>query len=498
MGNKQRKIAADHWDDVDREQVDKLPEGINGLRVFVMKGLQNKKKTSEVLKDGRRWKKNCPTRWHGHPRTRYADCKGSYLCRNEKCPYKLQYGVINKTQFEKKKDGRMVCKGCGLAGGFLECPARRYISYGKRSVTVYHCGEHTCPVIKGTGKNAQHIEQLVRDNPNIKPSEIQSACVLSAFRQELDWNEVEKRVESTLDRNWIANTKKKFKKEMEPVGHDFEAVAVFKEYCDKRDKFFIYKLNDRRGNPDLPSFVFKTSETKARMAIHMNRGGDHFLSEEFCFFDGKRKRCRGFVTLTASVYHPLLRKQITLAIMESESENTVNVTLFWTLFNEVITKVSKNQVVKFDPVGWCTDMAGANLAGIANVFGEESKNRIKSCEFHFKEHRNRMSRKLDPESSDVFRNLCNRLLQSETTDAYDKVKSEMDSFIAETKERAYLKSWLAWWHDRRGFIFRAFAPSASPQMNQAEVVHAGWVHRDPPNICLCWMHAKRMQETRLR
>ena len=118
-------------------------------------------------------------------------------------------------------------------------------------------------------------------------------------------------------------------------------------------------------------------------------------------------------------------------------------------------------------------MAGANLAGIANVFGEESKNRIKSCEFHFKEHRNRMSRKLDPESSDVFRNLCNRLLQSETTDAYDKVKSEMDSFIAETKERAYLKSWLAWWHDRRGFIFRAFAPSASPQMNQAEVVHAG-------------------------
>jgi len=60
---------------------------------------------------------------------------------------------------------------------------------------VYHCGEHTCPVIKSTGKNAQHIEQLVRDNPNIKPSEIQSACILSAFQQELDWNEVEKRVE---------------------------------------------------------------------------------------------------------------------------------------------------------------------------------------------------------------------------------------------------------------------------------------------------------------
>ena len=49
---------------------------------------------------------------------------------------------------------------------------------------------------------------------------------------------------------------------------------------------------------------------------------------------------------------------------------------------------------------------------------------------------------------------------------------------------AFLKSWLAWWHDRRGFIFRAFAPSQAPHMNQAEVVHAGWVHRDQPDLSL--------------
>jgi len=36
---------------------------------------------------------------------------------------------------------------------------------------------------------------------------------------------------------------------MEQVGYDLEAVAVFEEYYNKRDKFFIYKLNDRRGNP---------------------------------------------------------------------------------------------------------------------------------------------------------------------------------------------------------------------------------------------------------
>ena len=174
----------------------------------------------------------------------------------------------------------------------------------------------------------QHVEQLVRNNPNIKPSEIQSVCVISAFRQQLDWDEVEKKIQSMMDRKWIANTKKKVKRYMESAGHDFEAVAVFKEYCDKKDTPFIYKLNDRRGNSETPSFVFKTSETKAKIALNVDRGRANFLHEEFCFFDGKRKRCRGFVTLTASVYHPLIRKQITLAVMESESENTENVTVF--------------------------------------------------------------------------------------------------------------------------------------------------------------------------
>ena len=193
------------------------------------------------------------------------------------------------------------------------------------------------------------------------------------------------------------------------------------------------------------------------MGLNMDREGDLFLHEEFCFFNGKRKRCKGFVTLTASVYHPLLRKQITPVVMESESENTENVILFWNLFNEVLAKVSKDQTTRFNPVGWCTDMAGANLAGIAKVFGEEGKSRIKSCEFHFKEHRNKMAKKLETESSDVLKCLCNRLLESETPDAYHEAKTEIDHFINITAERAFLKSWLAWWHDRRGFIFRAFA-----------------------------------------
>lgn len=114
-------------------------------------------------------------------------------------------------------------------------------------------------------------------------------------------------------------------------------------------------MNVRRGKSDLLSLLFKTSATKAHMALNMNKKGTHFLNEEI--FDGKWKRHRGLVALTASVYYRLLIKQVTLAIMESESENTENVTLVWTPSKEVLEKLSKNKGKKFHPVGWCADKA---------------------------------------------------------------------------------------------------------------------------------------------
>ena len=227
--------------------------------------------------------------------------------------------------------------------------------------------------------------------------------------------------------------------------------------------------------------LFKTSITKAKMALSMDASGEHFLNSEYCFFDGKHNRCRGYITLTASVYHPLLRRQIPLAIMEVEKENTTNIELFWTLFNEVLEKVAKRPS-KFNPTGWCTDMAGANLSGIHKVFGDSA--RIKSCEFHFKDHRNKKAKKLDPDSAGEFKTLCDDLLNSTTEDAYNSAKKKMDEFITAKEDRKFLENWVSWWHARRGFIFRAFAPRDAPEMNQAEVIHAGWTHRDRANLSL--------------
>lgn len=113
----------------------------------------------------------------------------------------------------------------------------------------------------------------------------------------------------------------------------------------------MFKINDRRCNPDLPSYVFKTSKARMQIAENMNRDGKHFMSNECCFFDGKVKRCRNYVTLTASTYYPLLKRQIVLAVMEAERENSENIEQFWTLFNEALKHATQNKDVVFNPIG---------------------------------------------------------------------------------------------------------------------------------------------------
>ena len=103
-----------------------------------------------------------------------------------------------------------------------------------------------------------------------------------------------------------------------------------------RDKFYVYQINSRELKPNEPNYVFKTSKTKIKIAMSMCQGsGQEFLEDEPFFFDGKSLKLRkGLKTLTLSVYRPLLRKQLPLAIIDCEAEDTQNITIFWILLNE--------------------------------------------------------------------------------------------------------------------------------------------------------------------
>lgn len=263
-----------------------------------------------------------------------------------------------------------------------------------------------------------------------------------------------------MNKKWLSNEKQKIKASSEPHRHKFEAVAHFNQYADKCDPFYVYAINDRRGNPEKPSLVFKSSAPKTQMALKMDRTKNNCLSGEFCYFDRKLQRCKGFVCLTASVYHPLLKKMIPLATMETKNENSLSIELFWSYFNRILKKESRLKDYVFNPHDWITDMAGCNIQG---VLGPDVLQRVKTCEFHFKQCRNRQACKFDEETRKKFKKLSEALLEAQNPTSYEKAKENVDNFIAEEPERW---DWQLGWsgETRDGHLF--FQRSSAQRMDQ--------------------------------
>ena len=79
------------------------------------------------------------------------------------------------------------------------------------------------------------------------------------------------------------NIKQKVVKEINPVGHSFDALTKIKEATDKYDPYLLWKVKD--GRLDGSTIVFRTSREKLEIAVQMQLGSQHFLEEEGCFFD---------------------------------------------------------------------------------------------------------------------------------------------------------------------------------------------------------------------
>ena len=116
----------------------------------------------------------------------------------------------------------------------------------------------------------------------------------------------------------------------------------------------------------------------------MDMDTQHLLSNEYFFFAGKVKRNKNFDTLTASLCHPMLQKQLLLGAMDCKSEDSANIVRFWNNFNKPFKDVTKTDK-KFSPVGWITDMTTANFIGLQLIYGEDVLHKIKGCEFHFRQ-----------------------------------------------------------------------------------------------------------------
>ena len=76
------------------------------------------------------------------------------------------------------------------------------------------------------------------------------------------------------------------------------------------------------------------------------------------------------------------------------------------------------------------------------MFGDYVLTRIKTCEFHFKESKNKMARKRDYDDGKVFKELCNQMLVSSLETTYLNAKINLEEFIEAKCEQHFLNSWI--------------------------------------------------------
>ena len=202
------------------------------------------------------------------------------------------------------------------------------------------------------------------------------------MKEEVGQRSVSQRtVKSVTNKKAISNEKIKQRQKMQSLGTSFLAVKDYKEFTDMDDELYLYKVDENE------QIIFKTSSFKMKLANTMNSENEEELPSEFCFFDGKVKRTKGF-TLTASCYNPFLGKQVPLAVMECTKEDEKNITRFWKEFNEAY-KVPNKTNAKFQTIGWVTDVALNKFSGFRMIYGEEVLDKIKGCKFHYKQSVNR-------------------------------------------------------------------------------------------------------------
>ena len=216
-----------------------------------------------------------------------------------------------------------------------------------------------------------------------------------------------------------------------------------------------------------------------QLTLSMDKDADGVLSKEYCFMDVKHNRCAGFKTFSIYVYHPMLRRLLTLATMEYEDETTTTLTNF--CFNEVLQELSGDNKKMFNPIGWMADEAGANWAAISYV------TTVLAANFIFKQSVNRHANQLNSSSSKAkLKKLSNDIMQATTPAVYQKCLESLKDFISEKPtKRNFLTTWLEWWHLRRFHVFKAFrATINTPTTNLAESVHSTWKSTQATNITL--------------
>ena len=100
-----------------------------------------------------------------------------------------------------------------------------------------------------------------------------------------------------------------------------------------------------------------------------------------------------------------MRKVIRLARMDLRTENSKDIALFFTLFNEMLQKVTGKPDYKFNPCYFLCGEGGAKHKAIKIVYREDfCKERLVGCQWHFRSNADKKSKKLPDDMHEINNN----------------------------------------------------------------------------------------------
>ena len=245
-----------------------------------------------------------------------------------------------------------ICRACGIVATQRECPAIKMLEYnrvkGILEVTIMgniHVSQKKTekPVMPSFCNNYRSTQIWHQNNfRSIVSKKVDSADITGA-------QEVTKKLS---DRSRIRQLRAEILEPSQNVEpHSFEAVAIFKQACDKVDQFYIFEISDERINND-SDFCFKTSKMTCELGLLMDQDNTvhNALMDENAYFNGAHNRSRDFISLALWLYHRSIRKLLKLACMECRKESTKTIAMFFKIWkNTLMVSSGKSTPYLFNP-----------------------------------------------------------------------------------------------------------------------------------------------------
>ena len=473
-----------YFENKEPEYVPNIPLDIDGTAYYQIRTTQ--KKWNHVTADLRHFTMTTSSREGFQGYRRIGTCEGSFVCRNECCPFVAtsRNHVPNRASWRSLKGHRnmRICAICDRTGFREGCGAKKLVEFNEVSgiATVYHLGSHKCGLkIDMTQRNSIIKNRIQERNLSGKAKEV-SLQEIGKFIQAGSMDLAASEAGAWVDRRAVKRQMEILTPQSGADHNSFDAVGILKATTDKKDPYYIYNIGNKNysqfGNMAGTDHVFKSSRKMAQLALQMDVDAEeNILQLENAYFDATHTRVYGFKTFALWLLHPAMKQMIWLASMEIRSENHIHIAVFFRLFNQMLAEIKGEEGFMFKPRYFICDEGGANYKAVREVYGDDfCKNRVKGCQWHFKSDKTKHANKVGVNRRPRFEAICNEMCTVTTVAGFNGLMVELKTIAEEYPE---LKPFVEYWDRRKSHVFGPYRGGGIPGMNLSE---PGNVTMKPP------------------